>query len=725
MVPRWMGTVGPFRLPGDWIHSHRYEPTFECRRFDVLDVPSRANGFLGEPDRLQTLNEIGRALASTLDLRALYETIYQQVSRVMDTTLFFIALHRPEDATMNLTYLRERGKLFTEQQVPFGNSVTGVVIERGLPVRFNHLQEYVDYGTANGTLDNSVGEHDPEAMIFVPLNTGNRTIGALSVQSLRTHAYTDDDVQMLSVIAAQAAVAIENARLFKQSQDSVRQTQALLAVARAINSSLDLQTVLDSILAGMREVMPYYLAAVLLPDPARQELDIVGVIGPLADDRRRAMKIPFGVGVTGTVFATGEALNVPDVTAFDNYFPHGIHEVRSEMAVPLKRGDAVIGVLDVEREEVNGFSAADMDLMMLFASQAAIAIENARLFEAQQRRVYELQTVQSIVQKLTPLHEIVDIAALIDRELRLLIDYHACRIMVLDDTQHLVPIAYAGATHPGLRLKLGEGISGWIALHGEPVLIDNTLDDPRSSQIAGTPLREESMVGAPLAYRDRVQGVITLSKLGRKQFDENSIRLLEIIAAQAAIAFDRARLYEQLRADAITDPVTRLYNRRYLIERLREERSHAVRSQSPLVAIMIDIDRFKRVNDTYGHDAGDVVLMELARLIRSIVRAEDIVARYGGEEFCVLLPDVSAADAESIAERLRSTVERYRLPKPAGVTHITVSVGVGVLESDDAGAEVLTRADRAMYHVKRLGGNRVCIDHTCRSHDEQPQSATA
>ena len=102
--------------------------------------------------------------------------------------------------------------------------------------------------------------------------------------------------------------------------------------------------------------------------------------------------------------------------------------------------------------------------------------------------------------------------------------------------------------------------------------------------------------------------MITLSKLGVNQFDENSLRLLEIIAAQTAIAFDRARLYDELRTEAITDSLTKLYNRRYLLERFKEEKSRAIRNRHTLAAIMLDIDTFKRVNDRYGHDAGDVVL---------------------------------------------------------------------------------------------------------------------
>jgi diguanylate cyclase (GGDEF)-like protein len=212
-----------------------------------------------------------------------------------------------------------------------------------------------------------------------------------------------------------------------------------------------------------------------------------------------------------------------------------------------------------------------------------------------------------------------------------------------------------------------------------------------------------------LIFEDRVQGVLTLSQLGTEQFDEGALRLLQIVAGQVAIVVHRARLYDELRTDAITDPLTQLYNRRYLIERLKEEQARASRSRQEVAAIMLDLDKFKQVNDRYGHDAGDAVLQAMAGIIRAVVRTEDIVARYGGEEFCVLLPDVAPGEAEQVAERLRAMIEKTRLPATAGIRQMTVSVGVARLAPEDQGTELFSRADAAMYQGKRAGGNVVVV----------------
>ncbi len=371
-----------------------------------------------QPDRLSTLSEISRAVSATLELGELYDTIYREISRVMDATLFSIAIHEPEKHILSLPYVREEGNLFLDQSVPFGNNVTSLVIQRGLPLVFDTHAAYQEYAGSNNLPVINVGEETGEAVMFVPLHTGSRTIGTLSVESKRRSAYSTQDLETLNIIASQAAIAIENARLYTRSQDSIHQMEALLHVARTISQSHALHTVFDAILQSIRQVIPFAIAAVLIPDYTSETLDIMESIGPLPRPERvghitPTMKIPFGEGVSGAVFQSGQPIIVPDVRNFPHFVEHGIEGVFSEMAVPLKRGDAVMGVLDIGRVGVDAFTPDEMDLLSLFASQAAIALENARLFDEQRRRVDELQVIESIVRALTPLKDREEIVSLI------------------------------------------------------------------------------------------------------------------------------------------------------------------------------------------------------------------------------------------------------------------------------------------------------------------------
>lgn len=660
-------------------------------------------------ERLALLNEISRVLSSSLDLTTLYTAIYEQIGRVLDASQFYVALHGRD--RIHIPFLVEDGHQLLDEHLEYGNTITSYAVEHGITLLYGRTEECREWERSHGLEELIIGDEDSESGIFVPLTIGNRSIGTLSVQSQLPHAYGEEDVRTLAVIASQAAIAIENARLYAESQSDVGRMQTLLEVARTVRASLSLPVVLDSILSSVHAVIPYDTAEIYLPDLARGEFQMVGAAGCRAEERRDSTRIRLGEGLTGRVYATGEPLIVPDVRLAREYIGTGAEGMLSLMIVPLQQGRPgstveTIGVLNLQRAEVNAFTEGDLRVLSLCASQAAIAIENARLYSEQRQRVSELQTIQSIVQQLSPLHEIPAIARLFERELGRLIEFDAYRLFVVD--QQDGSITSLTTHHDEFPLRIGEGIPGWIAQRGEAVLIDNTLEDDRAVHIPG-PSGPASVIGAPLIYEGQVRGVITLSKHGTGQFDRNELRLLRIIGAQAALAFDRARLYTELRTEAITDPLTGLYNRRAIQERLAEERSRAVRHRHPLAAIMLDIDKFKRINDSYGHDAGDMVLGELARLVRAGVRAEDVVSRFGGEEFCIILPEISLDGATRVAERLRETIASHEMPAEAGAETVTVSVGLASLGDGESGAELLAHADQAMYRAKRSGGNRTAI----------------
>ena len=667
------------------------------------------------------LNEISRALSSRLDLRDVYDTIYEQISQVMDTSMFFLALTHQERDRAYIPYLREYGSLSLDVTTPPGTSVTTHVLELGQPLLFHTTEQYERYALSHGMPVIVLGDESrgaAESMIFAPLNTGSETIGTLSIQSTRQYAYSQHDFDTLTVIAAQAAIAVQNGRLYAASVEAARRRQALLRVAETVNGSLELTSVLNAVLDGIREVMPYHLASILMPNRKLGGLELAGAVGEMTEQRQHQMLIGIGEGVTGQVFASGQYRVVPDVRTCDGYI-EGSKDVLSEVAVPLIGRSGVVGVLNVERSELNAFVEEDVELLTLFATQAAIAIENARLFEDQRDRVLELQTIQHIVKQMTSLHESDAIASAVEHGLIQLIKLDECIIYEVNEAMGtLEPILAVDGKGRKLSLKgsrraqkIGEGMAGWVWQHGESTIFESTYTDPRSSSDVKVLEKEMSVMGAPLMHHGRVSGVIRVAKQGAGFYDEHSMRVLEIIANHAAIGFDRCRLYQELQLQATTDDLTGLFNRRHLARRLGEETSRARRNQHPLAALMFDADEFKTVNDTFGHDAGDEVLCGLANLLRGELRTEDIVARYGGEEFLVLLPEVGLEDAVRVADRLCALIAQSQLTPDSRVRHIQVSVGVSLLEDGDMSDEIVTRADLAMYEAKKNGGNGVCVSH--------------
>jgi len=233
---------------------------------------------------------------------------------------------------------------------------------------------------------------------------------------------------------------------------------------------------------------------------------------------------------------------------------------------------------------------------------------------------------------------------------------------------------------------------------------DGLLDEPGEH-----PAAPRSLLVARLATKGRPSGAIAVASAEERAYPERTAKTFEMIARQANIAIDYARLYERTKQLSITDGLTTLYNHRYFQDALRRESERSVRHATPLALALLDIDHFKRFNDTYGHQQGDEVLRQLARVLRAQVRSLDIVARYGGEEFAVIMPDAGAEVALRVAERLRSAVESHPVPGPSGPLSVTISVGLTTVPDPAIGspAALIAAADRALYRAKENGRNRV------------------
>jgi diguanylate cyclase (GGDEF)-like protein len=172
------------------------------------------------------------------------------------------------------------------------------------------------------------------------------------------------------------------------------------------------------------------------------------------------------------------------------------------------------------------------------------------------------------------------------------------------------------------------------------------------------------------------------------------------------------RVSQQLYESSVLDPLTRVHNRRYLVDRLAGETAYARRHASRLALLILDLDLFKRVNDTYGHLAGDDVLRDVSALLQRMIRAEDVLARYGGEEFVVLVRGIEHANVGRFAERLRVAIERLEIASEGELMRVTVSIGYSSMselaEAQQDGEGLLRLADERLYTAKTSGRNRVC-----------------
>ncbi|MCM8799665.1 MAG: sensor domain-containing diguanylate cyclase [Candidatus Omnitrophica bacterium] len=254
---------------------------------------------------------------------------------------------------------------------------------------------------------------------------------------------------------------------------------------------------------------------------------------------------------------------------------------------------------------------------------------------------------------------------------------------------------------------LGLTVQDGMLLHITKETIKNYASDPLV-QI----LKTDEMVVVPLKAKDKVNGVIVADNIfTRKPITKEDLRMLVMLSNQAGLAIENSYLYEQTVIKAHTDSLSGLWNHGYFQYLLQNEIKKAKNDNLPLNIIMIDIDDFKTYNDSMGHQAGDIILKEISKILRDHSRKIDYVCRYGGEEFVIILPQTGKKDAISIAERLREKIEMHPFVYAEVMPQhkITISVGVASFPEDGTtNSELIASADRRLYEAKKRGKNQIC-----------------
>jgi diguanylate cyclase (GGDEF)-like protein len=299
----------------------------------------------------------------------------------------------------------------------------------------------------------------------------------------------------------------------------------------------------------------------------------------------------------------------------------------------------------------------------------------------------------------------------VTQELRKVLNADACSILLLDPVRKELAFAESSGhtrwERDNIRFRIGEGVAGWVARSKQPVLIEDVENDDRFVKIARQRRPMSSMIGVPLVVNKRVIGVVSLTtRTQDHRFNQADLQLAVLLSAHVALALENGRLYEI----SVMDGLTNVYNRRYLTQRLHQEIAYSRRFRHPLTLVMVDIDWFKKINDTYGHQAGDQVLRQVSQLFNRSLREYDVVARYGGEEFALLLPSLEKLSGASVADRLRFHVADAPVRHKDQQISVTASFGVAAFPEDaDAADELILRADQALYQAKQRGRNRVAL----------------
>ena len=326
-----------------------------------------------------------------------------------------------------------------------------------------------------------------------------------------------------------------------------------------------------------------------------------------------------------------------------------------------------------------------------------------------------LAILTDIVKTANSILEPRKVIELIMAKIQQLIPSEAWSMLMVDEEKQELTFELAlgekGRDVSSFRVKMGEGIAGWVAQTGKPTIVNDTSRDPRFARRfdSQTQFQTRSILCAPLISRGRTIGVVqVINKRGGK-FTQADLEVLLTLVEPCAIAIENAILFQRTEQLTITDDLTKLFNSRYLNLYISREIKRCKRHGIPLSVIFLDLDGFKGVNDAYGHLAGSRTLTEVGGILVEAVRESDILARYGGDEFVVVLPETPPSGALVIAERIRKAIESHSFLKDQGLeARISASFGIASYPDHALTPEgLIQKADQAMYRVKERDKNGI------------------
>ena len=530
------------------------EITFISAIADQIGV-ALDNAFLFEETRrrvkeLSTLQTVSTQVASTLDLWTVLETITSATLELTDAAAAEVYLYEADkDRLAFATALSRDGS-----RACVGGQLTG----NGPIARAARTNETVALTNLLDSQTDADGWRacGMQSLIALPLKRATRVLGVLVVALGVPRPFSDHEVRIMGLLGEQAAIAIERTRLFAGESRRSAQLALINQVARQTTATLNQNEILDMAAVAIRRGFGYFNIALFLVDRAANEVVLRSVAGGHTIVMRRGYRQPVGEGIVGWVAKAGESLLVNDVAQESRYQPilPTIKPVGSELAVPIVRGDEVIGVLDIRNLERGAFDQSDVEAMEALADQLSIAIDNARLYEETQRRVAELSAVQDT--NLRVVSEL-DTAQVLNAVARNVLDLAGA-----DDVYIFLHDPTDGSLTFGTALWRSE--PSWVSLQKRPdrftravlessrsLVINHAREHPHFAE--ARPLDEEqgasieAIAGFPLLGTAGVVGVMSVTYLRPHIFGADELRILGLLASQAAVAITNARLYEETR----------------------------------------------------------------------------------------------------------------------------------------------------------------------------------
>jgi diguanylate cyclase (GGDEF)-like protein len=628
-----------------------------------------------------------------------YDAVARSAAAAVGAETCHIALYDPE--TEELIARRPNygaaGRSIPQYRFPLAQAPASAhVVRTGEPYMSNDPASDPFY-------DASVKDRGVRAVLTVPVRHGGRILGLLYAIN-KPGGFTPEDVRTLTALAGAAAVTIENIRLYVEERDRRVLSESLREVSRAMVGTLSEHAALSTVLDQMWRVIRYQAAVAVVLEgrvlrvAASRGGDPEGEISlDLAGDLRTAFL------TRKTTILTDAATRLPRL---------GLRGMTGRaLAAPLLTRDGVGGAIVVVFDAEHVPSPRDERITGAFADHAALFLEAGALLRKERQARARATAVARIIRMAASRHDPESLLQSVAPELmtasgadRVVLYLRPPRATVL------TAVAWVGTAPEEEERLATQSLDPAASLvapltKGAPVLFQDE-DNPPPDSTHPFGAQAMSLLIVPLAVRDQLLGAASLLSFRRYgHFDGSAIEFLGDVAQQVGLGVENARLFAALSQMASTDELTQLANRRRFTEALRRELGRARRTGLPLSLVLVDVDHLKKVNDTFGHPAGDAAIRHVAAALKEGRRDTDVVARFGGEEFALLLPGTDHLGAIKAAERVRVRLSTTLVEM---VGQVTASMGVATWPQDGATEERLVWvADQRLYGAKEGGRNRV------------------
>jgi GAF domain-containing protein len=518
---------------------------------NALDVSGASSEPMNERRILEVraINTLASHTTNVDDLRSFYRVIHDQVRAVIGNYGFVIALYDKQTNSINIPYLYEDNTFSSIDSFPLGEGLTSILIRTREPLML--VEDTERRAVAMGA---RIAGKPAMSWLGVPLLARGEAIGAIIVQDLeREFSFDTDDLRFMVSVANQVSGAIYNVVLISESKQSALQFETAAEIARDISSSLDLDELLEKAVELIRSRFAFYHAAIFLKDLPGEFVVIREATGDAGAQLKRAGH-KLGIGsksVVGYVAEHGEPLIVNDTARNATYYANPVlPETRAETGLPLKVGDRIVGVLDVQSKQAYAFSDQNLRTLQILADQLAIAVVNSELFAETQEHLAQhrlLHHITTTAASGTTLDEALQSAV---NGVQVTLGGDRVSILLADREKRILmvraAVGYASNVFE-LMIPIGSGITGWAAAHRRTLRVNNVLSDTR--YIEGSP-NTRSEMAIPLLYRSELLGVLNVESEQISAYAENDEELLGTLGGSLAAIIANARLLEQIRTQA-------------------------------------------------------------------------------------------------------------------------------------------------------------------------------